>query len=90
MTAKSFGSKIIDSHTSYKEFLSTNNPLFNERMKRIVNQDFTSIREANIFEKRDVPTSNLFFFLANRYNSNIREELEDYIVQQIDHFLNNF
>ena len=90
MTAKAFGSKIIDSHTSYREFLATNNPPFNEKMKRIVKKNFKTIKEAGIFEKRNAPTPNLFYFLANRYNSNLREELEDYIIYEIDHFYNNF
>lgn len=90
MTAKPFGSKIIDNHTSYRQFLGANSPIYNERMKRIIKKDFTQIRKTGIFQRREDPTSNLFFFWASKYNSNLRDELEDYIVQEIDHFYNNF
>ncbi len=49
MTAKPLGSKIMDSHTSYREFLGANSPIYNERMKRIVKKDFTDIKKTGIF-----------------------------------------
>lgn len=71
MTAKALGSRIFEDRTSLKELMSNNNPLFNERMKHILNKNFESIRQAGIFEKRNSPTPNLFYFNASLYNSNL-------------------
>ena len=72
MTAKALGSKIFEDRNSLKELMSANNPLFNERMKRIVNKNFERIRELGIFQRRNEPTLNLFFFNAALYQSNQR------------------
>ena len=44
MTAKALGSKVFEDRNSLKELMSANNPLFNERIKRIVNKNFERIR----------------------------------------------
>jgi hypothetical protein len=44
-------------------------------MKLIVNKNFDEIKEVGIFEKRNIPTSNLFFFNANLFDSSRKEEL---------------
>jgi len=44
-------------------------------MKQIVNKNFKEIREVGIFEKRNNPTSNLFFFHATLFDSSRKEEL---------------
>jgi len=72
MTAKALGSKIFEDRNSLKELMSANNPLFNERMKQIVNKNFERIRELGIFQRRNEPTPNLFFFNAALYQSNQR------------------
>ena len=43
--AKPFGSKLIDSHTSYKQFLTNNNPTFNQRIKKIVSRDLSAVEQ---------------------------------------------
>lgn len=90
MSAKPFGSKLIDTHVSYKTFLTNNNPVFNQRMKRILNHNYQHIADRHIFEKANQPTPHLFYFYASQYDSHQREDIEDFIVQKIDHFLNNF
>ena len=49
MSAKSFGSKLIESHQSYKTFLTNNNPIFNQRMTKIMNKNYTTIQMLNVF-----------------------------------------
>ena len=90
VSAKSFGSKLIDSHQSYKTFLTNNNPVFNQRMAKIMNKNYTTVEMLHVFEHKNEPTPNLFYFYAQRYNSHLREDIEDYIVKEIDHFLNNY
>jgi len=72
MSTKALGSKIFEDRNSLKQLMSTNNPLFNERMKCIVNKDFEGVRQAGVFERRNEPTPNLFYFNAELYNSNLR------------------
>ena len=48
-SAKSFGSKLIDSHQSYKTFLTNNNPVFNEKMGKIMNKNFHTVELLHIF-----------------------------------------
>ena len=81
VSAKSFGSKLIDSHQSYKTFLTNNNPVFNQRMSKIMNKNYQTIEMLNVFEHKNEPTHHLFYFYAQRYNSNYREDIEDYIVR---------
>jgi hypothetical protein len=69
MNTKALGLKVFEDRNSLKTLMSTNNPYFNERMKQIVNKSFKEIKEVGIFEKRNVPTSNLFFFHANLFDS---------------------
>ena len=90
MSAKALGSKIFEDRSSLKQLMSTNNPQFNQRMKRIVDKNFEAIRQTGIFERRSHPTPNLFYFNAHLYNSSLREELEDFMLQEIEHFSANF
>ena len=48
-TAKPFGSKLIDSHTSYKQFLTNNNPIFNDRIKKISKKNLNTVGQLEIF-----------------------------------------
>lgn len=73
MNAKALGSKVFEDRSSIKQLMSINNPYFNERMKQIVNKNFVEIKRAGIFEKRNLPTSNLFYFHANLYDSSQNE-----------------
>lgn len=64
MTAKALGSKVFEDRSSVQQLMAANNPLFNERMKRIVNKNFVAIKESGVFERRNIPTPNLFYFTA--------------------------
>ncbi len=64
MSAKALGSKVFEDRISVKQLIEANNPLFNERMKRIVNKNFVAIKELGVFERKNTPTPNLFYFSA--------------------------
>jgi hypothetical protein len=64
MDAKPFGSKLIDTHVSYKQLLTNNNPSFNQKMKKILNRNYDRIEQLQIFELTQQLIPNAFHFHA--------------------------
>ncbi len=81
MSAKALGSKVFEDRHSLKQLMSSNNPYFNERMQHIVCKSFAALRKTGVFERRNHPSPNLFFFNANLYDSSLREDIEDFMLQ---------
>ena len=50
-------------------------------------KDFKTVEEIGIYEKRNNPTPNIFFFNAERYDSDLKDDIEEYIVKLTNNFL---
>lgn len=89
-TTKAPGSQILDDRASLQAYVVNNNALFNKKITAIADKNFTKIKQLGIFEHTNDPTPHVFYFHANKYQSQDKEDVQDYIIEKLHHFYNNF
>lgn len=83
------GSRILEDRTSAKAYLAGNNAAFNSKIANTLKKDYTRIEQLGIFEHKNQPTPHIFYYRAEKYRSEDKEEIEEYMVRQIHHFYCN-
>lgn len=53
-------------------------------------KDYTRIRELGIFEHSNQPCPHIFYYHAAKYRSEDREEVEEFLIKELNHFYNNY
>ena len=71
-------------------YISGNNTTFNEKITIITSKDYSRIKDLDIFEHTNKPNPHIFYFHAERYQSELRNDVEEFIIKELHHFHNNY
>lgn len=88
-TAKVTGSRILEDRTSLKAYVSGNNAAFKQRIASITKKDYSRIKKLGIFEHSNDPNPHIFYYHASKYESDDRNDVEEFIIEELHHFYNN-
>lgn len=80
---------MLQDRASIKEFVAANNPAFNQRIERVFKKQLDPIKESGVFQLAQKPTPNIFFFRADLYTSDREEDIEDYMLREVNNFYTN-